>query len=460
MQELTALILPDIQTLLADVPPPPEVQAHLRDLVAELHPADVADLIENLDPEPAANFFSCLQNGSQREVFDYLPESSQLELIERLGPRRMVPVIEAMSSDERADLVKALPEQTVQRLLPLVAQAERNDILRLVKYEEGTAGAVMSSEYASLPADLMVRQALDRLRQVAPNRETIYYVYITDEERRLRGVISLQELILAQPEKRLEELMHANPIHVHVEDPEEDVAQTLAHYDFIAVPVVDDQHRLMGIVTYDDAMDVAESEATEGFHKAGGSLALGDVGPEEAPVSLLFRKRVFWLLILVFGNLFSAAGIAHFEQTIAAYVALVFYLPLLIDSGGNAGSQAATLMVRALATGSVCLRDWGRLLAREFAVSGLLGLAMAMAVASIGAVRSGPQISLIVASSMATIVVIGSIVGMSLPFLLSRLGLDPASASAPLVTSICDALGVLIYLSIAVAVLGAPSPGP
>ena len=213
MQELTALIWPEIDALLREGPSPAS-QAQLRELVVELHPADIADLLEALAAAPAAALFELLDNSQQREVFEFLAEEDQLQLLEQLGLARMAPVIEGMSSDDRADLIKVLPEPTVQRLLPLVAQAERNDIRRLVQYEEGTAGAIMSTEYAALPAELTVDQALAQLRQVAPHRETIYYVYLVDAGRRLLGVLSLQELILARPEQRLAALMHANPIHV------------------------------------------------------------------------------------------------------------------------------------------------------------------------------------------------------------------------------------------------------
>lgn len=452
MQELTALIWPEVENLLSEGPAS-ENRAQLREILDDLHPADIADLLEALDAEPAAALFELLDNGEQREVFEFLEEEDQLQLLEQLGLQRMASVIETMSSDDRADLVKRLPEQTVQRLLPLVAQAERNDIRRLVQYEEGTAGAIMSSEYAALPAELTVEKALAQLRQVAPHRETIYYVYLVDAERRLQGVLSLQELIIAQPHRRLSELMRLNPIYVQVNDDQHEVAQKLSYYDFIALPVLDEQQRMVGIVTYDDAMDVAEAGATEEFQRAGGSFALGEVSPGRAPVWLLYRKRIFWLVVLVFGNLFSGAGLAHFEDTLAANVALVFFLPLLIDSGGNAGAQAATLVVRALATGDLHMRDWSRMLSRELMVALMLGFTMAASIWGIGVLRGGPAIALAVALSMVCIVVIGSLIGMSLPFLLSRLRFDPASASAPLVTSICDVTGVIIYMSIAVYIL-------
>lgn len=206
---------------------------------------------------------------------------------------------------------------------------------------------------------------------------------------------------------------------------------------------------MVGIVTADDAMDVAQDEATEDFHKSGGSLGRVAHSIKDASVGVLYRNRVFWLVLLVFGNVFSGAGIAYFEDLIAANVVLVFFLPLLIDSGGNAGSQAATLMVRALATGDVVLRDWASMLGRELVVAGLLGLTMALAVSTIGFVRGGLSIALVVALTMQVIVIVGSVIGMSLPFLLSRFNADPASASSPLITTIADGAGVVIYFYIA-----------
>lgn len=210
--------------------------------------------------------------------------------------------------------------------------------------------------------------------------------------------------------------------------------------------------KTIAVGAVDDALDAQRRQTTESFHK-GASITntIGDL--RHATLGLLYRKRVLWLVLLVFGNLFSGAGIAAFEETIAAHIALVFFLPLLVDSGGNAGSQSATLMVRGLATGEVTLSDWGRMLGREFGVALLLGCTMAVAVASLGLLRGGPQIALIVASSMVVIVLVGSLIGMSLPFLLSRLKLDPATASGPLITSIADAAGVLVYFGIATQVL-------
>src|SRR5690606_36472267 len=249
--------------------------------------------------------------------------------------------------------------------------------------------------------------------------------------------------------------METNTHAIHVDDDVEDAARKIAHYDVIALPVVDHDGKLVGIITHDDAIDVMEAEATEDFHRVGTVTHL-ESGVGTASVPKLYRARIVWLMLLVFGNIFSGAGIAHFEDTIAAHLALMFFLPILIASGGYAGSQSATLMVRALATGEIGMSDWGRVLGRELVVAVLLGLSMVAAIAIIGVVRGGREIALVIALSMILIVIVGSLIGMVLPFLLSPFNMDPATASTPLVTSIAEATGVLIYFSIANAILVMP----
>lgn len=332
------------------------------------------------------------------------------------------------------------------------AQARRDDLLS-GRYPEGSAGALMTGEYSSLDSCLTACQAIDMLRREAADAETIYQSYVLDEQRNLLGTVSLRELILAVPGQAIEQIMVRKVLCVSTSTRQEDVARLIREQDLLAVPVLDDDGRLVGIVTCDDALDVVVEEATEDFHK--GALITTHIGNlKNATIGLLYRKRVLWLVLLVFGNLFSGAGIAAFEETIAAHIVLVFFLPLLVDSGGNAGAQSATLMVRGLATGEVAMRDWLRMLGRECGVALALGATMALAVASLGALRGGADIALIVASSMLIIVLVGSLIGMSLPFMFTRLKLDPATASGPLVTSIADAAGVLVYFGIASLVLG------
>ena len=313
----------------------------------------------------------------------------------------------------------------------------------------------MTSEYAAIPLGLSATAALTLLRQEAPDAETINLAYVIDENRKLLGAVRLQDIITAPPRAKITDIMEVNTHAIRVSDDEVDAARRIARYDVIALPVIDAQDHLVGIITHDDALDVMEAEATDDFHRVATITNL-DSSVATASVPKLYRARISWLMLLVFGNIFSGAGIAHFEDTIAAHLALMFFLPILIASGGNAGSQSATLMIRALATGDIALADWGKVFARELGVAILLGLSMAAAIAVIGVFRGGKEIALVIALSMILIVIVGSLIGMLLPFILSRLRMDPATASTPLVTSIADATGVLIYFSIASAILTMP----
>lgn len=425
----------------------------VRDQLEDVHPADYAAALTEFSIQDLWILLTALPRAEQAEVFGYLPAEEQVRLAIRVSRRKLSPIIRQMSSDERADLFNRLTEEQRDTLLPALAQAEREDLLRLASYEEGTAGAIMTSDYAILPPELTVREAIEVLRREAPDKETIYSAYVVDKARKLIGVVSLRDLILAPVSMRVDDLMNHDPIWASVEMPQEEVAALIAKYDLLALPIVNELEQMVGIVTYDDAMDVAEEEATEDFHKTA-TIGKLESSVKEAGIGLLYRKRVFWLVVLVFGNIFSGAGIAFYEETISSYLALLFFLPLLIASSGNAGAQSGTLMVRALATGDIKLRDWGYLLGKECLVAGLLGLTMSAAVVGLGFWRGGADIAVVVASTMMLVVLVGSLIGMSLPFLLSRFNLDPATASGPLITSIADVAGVVLYFSIATWYLG------
>ncbi|MBU1621290.1 MAG: magnesium transporter [Gammaproteobacteria bacterium] len=416
--------------------------------LADTHSADLAGALAEFSTEHLWQLLSCFPLSTQADVFSYLPEEQQVDLAHNVSRQDFMPVIRQMSSDERADLFNQLSDAQKQALLPALAQAERDDVLSLSAYSEGTAGAIMSSDYAMLSPDLTAAQAIEVLRNEAPDKETIYLSYVVDQDRTLIGALSLRELILAPTYALVDDVMKHDPIHVKVDTAQEEVATLVAKYDLIAIPVVNAQGQLVGIVTHDDAMDVAAAEATEDFHKTA-TIGKLEGSVKDAKISLLYRKRVVWLVVLVFGNIFSGAGLAAFEQIISEHIALLFFLPLLIASSGNAGAQAGTLMVRALATGDIKLRHWGKMLGKEVLVAGLLGITMALAVYALGYWRGGLDIALVVAATMLIVVLVGSLVGLSLPFLLSRFGMDPATASGPLITSIADVAGVVIYFSIA-----------
>lgn len=416
---------------------------------------DAALVLKEVEPDTAWSLLESLEASKKAAVFTHLAASLQADMARRMSRNELALLFDKMEHDERADLYKRLSDSERQALLPGLAQKERDDIRLLASYEEGTVGSVMTSAYVGLRADQTVTQAIETIRLEAPDIETIYQAYVLNANRYLVGTLSLRDILLADPAARIDEIMIKEVIHCQAQAPSTCAAQQIAHYDLLAVPVVNDAGQMVGIVTHDDALDVTQEENTEDQLKLGGVGRLA-VSLKDASILALYRTRVGWLVLLVFGNIFSGASIAHFEGLIESMVALVFFLPLLIDSGGNAGSQSATLMVRALATGDVIAKDWMRMLGKEMMVALLLGISMAAAVLSIGYLRAGPEIALVVSLTMVIIVIVGSLIGMLLPFILNRLKFDPASASAPLVTTICDGAGVLIYFNIASALLILP----
>ncbi|HPV88158.1 MAG TPA: magnesium transporter, partial [Bacteroidales bacterium] len=297
-----------------------------------------------------------------------------------------------------------------------------------------------------------VEHAFEHIRMYGKDSETLNVIYIVDKQWKLIDDIRIKELILASPEQKVSELMDSRFVALHVMDDQETAVKTFQDYDRVALPVVNNEGILLGIVTIDDIMDVVEEETTEDFHKFG-SFQQSISNPLKERALQLYKNRIVWLFALVFVNIFSGAAISSFESIIQSVVSLVFFLPLLIDSGGNAGSQSATLMIRALATGDVKLSDWYKLIGKELIVSFMLGVTMAAGVAVIASFRA-PEIIAVVAISMVLIVISGSLIGMLLPFIFTKFKLDPATASAPLITSISDIFGVLIYFSIAARFLG------
>ena len=441
-------LLPDVQAALASDP------KRVRDLLGALHPADIADLLVELPDDESSALFQALEGRDKVQSFEHLEPDQQEALLERLGHRIMVEVLDDMSSDDRADLFKHMPEEMRETWLPLLAQAERNDVKRLLEFPEGCAGSVMSTEYASVRPDMTVQQALEHLRRVAPKRETVYTVYVIDEARRLVGTVSLIELIACPPSRRVEDVMRRDPVAVTADTDREDVARTVAKYDFLAIPVVDEDDRLLGIVTHDDVIDVLEAEHAEDVQLAS-AIAPTEVPYTRSSVGLLFRKRIAWLLVLLVAGFLSSTVISAFEASLEAVVALAFFIPVLIDSGGNTGSQSATLVIRALATGDLHARSWLRVLAKELGVGVLLGAALAAAVFVWGTVwPEARQVAPVVGLTMVALVLWANLIGGLMPLLLRKIGVDPAVASAPLITTVVDATGLLLYFSIAAIVLG------
>ncbi len=420
--------------------------------IESAHAVDVAGWLEQMPRSERSRHLLGLVSERRADVFSNMSLDAQTDLTRIIPASDLADIVTRMDADDRADLFNRLLPDEQQQLMSNLAKEDRDDIRRLSAYVEDSAGAIMTSDYAILGETLTAQAAIAELRLQASNKETIYRSYVLDENRRLIGSIRLHELVLAEDSTLIRDIMETNPISVSLNADREDVANIITRYDLLALPVIDTDGVLLGIVTHDDAADAMQAEMTEDFQKISTVLPFSQ-SMRDASISVLYSKRIVWLALLVFGNLFSGAGIAYFEETILSYVSLVFFLPLLIDSSGNAGSQSATLMVRALATGDVAMKDWRDLIARELFIAAALGGTMALVVFPVGILRGGSDIALVVGLTMFLVVIIGSLVGMSLPFLLSRLKFDPATASGPLVTTISDAVGVLIYFSIATFVL-------
>ena len=415
---------------------------------------ELTDLLLELEKIDRVLLFRMLPRPLSSQVFAHLDSEQQTALLKNLTDDETRYLLANLSPDDRTQLFEELPGRATQKLLNLLNAEDLREAQFLLGYPEESVGRLMTPDYVAVRPQWTVSQALDHIRSRGRDSETINVIYITDDNWLLRDALELRRFILADPSWTIEQIMDGIYVCLSAFDDRETAVHMMQRYDLPALPVVDSEGVLVGIVTFDDVMDVAQEEVTEDFHKTAAVTPLKGSYRDIGIVSL-YRKRIGWLLALVLINVFSGAAIAVFEDIIAAAVALVFFLPLLIDSSGNAGSQAATLMVRALAMGDVKLQGWAQLLGKEIIVAATLGLTMALAVWGLGIYRGGPVVGAAVALTMGLVVVVGSTIGAALPFLLSRFQLDPATASAPLITSLSDILGVLIYFSIAAWLLGA-----
>jgi magnesium transporter len=426
-----------------------------RAVLAELRPQQLLELWDELGPEHRATLVAALPPENAAELVSNLPEEEQSELLELLRPREARAVLEELDPDDLADALQALEEsdpEHAEAVKSLLGPEVRAVAEALASYEEEAAGGLMTPEFVSLAASMTVERALEFLRRASPDAETIYYLYVVDAEQRLIGVLSLRELIVASPNTRIGDIMDSDVVRVTTGTDQEEVARIIADYDLSVLPVVDEADRLVGIVTVDDVLDVVELEATEDIHRLGAAPI--DVDYARARPWLLFRKRVPWLVLLVVSMTLTFNVISHFEDILAEVVILAAFIPLLIGTGGNVGAQVATLVVRALATRDLELRDYARILLKEVGTGLMLGGAFGLFIMGyVMLFQPEPRIAMALGITMLLIALTANLVGASLPFLFRRFGIDPALTSSPGITTVMDVVGLLIYFHVVIWVL-------
>ena len=421
----------------------------LRKLLAEYDSIKFADFIENIDDRSEIILFRLLRRAQATKVFSQLAYEKQYDIIKKIShnTHKTSLLLNDMEPDDRTAFFEELPKEITAKLIDILSPKDKEMAIKLLKYPEDSIGRLMTPDYLAVNSNQTVEEVFAYIRKYGRETETLNEIYVIDEEEKLIDDIKIKELILATPSQKISELLDYKFIALNALDDQEKAIPTFKDYDRITLPVLNDKGVILGLVSIDDIMDLVEEESTEDFHKFA-ALSEAISNPMKASVVSLYTKRIVWLVALVFMNIFSGEALSHFETLIASMVSLVFFLPLLIDSGGNAGAQSATLMIRSLATGDVKVSDWYKLIAKEIGVALLLGGTMAIAVGLVGSFRA-PEIAFVVCATMMIVVLAGSLIGLLLPFIFTKLKIDSATASGPLVTSIADIMGVIIYFSIA-----------
>ncbi|HMI55956.1 MAG TPA: magnesium transporter [Gemmatimonadaceae bacterium] len=437
----------------------------LQEALGELRPPDIAEALRELPPDAAAKVMASLPFELTVQVFDE-PELTRhrCAIIQRIDPRKVGPLIEAMSADQQADLFREVPTEDRRRLLATVNESTRASLRKLLQYPPETAGGIMTTEFLSVPSDWTVHRALALIREVGGRKETVYAIYIVEPvDQSLVHVVSLRELLTADREDNVLDVgKRRPPLTVTADIDREEAARLISRYNLLAIPVIDDERRVLGIVTVDDVIDALVEESTEDVQRFGGMEAL-DAPYMEIGFVEMIRKRAGWLCALFLSEMLTATAMQRFQGEIERAAVLAMFIPLVMSSGGNSGSQATSLVIRALALQELKLRDWWRIAIRELptglvlgAILGVIGFARIVLWEHLHIFSYGPHYMLLaiaVGFALVGIVAFGSLAGSMLPFLLKRIGFDPASASAPFVATLVDVTGLVIYFSVAFLVL-------
>lgn len=416
-------------------------------LVAQPVPEIVSEIVE-LEPAARALVFRLLPHAAAVEVFSNLEVDEQDELLQHLSDQETRKLLASLSPDDRTLLFEEMPGEVTQKLFKLLSPEDLAETRALLGYPEESVGRLMTPDYVAIRPSWTIERAIEEIRKEGKDSETVNRVYVVDRQGKLLDSIRLRHLILAEPTDKVKDIMTFDAVSLLAFDDREEAVRQMRDYDVFVLPVVDSDNVLLGIVTFDDVLDVAEEEATEDIHKSSGMKALRKSYRNASPW-MLFSGRVGWLAVLVVAHLFSSGALAANEAKLQASVALAFFVPLLIGTGGNSGSQAATMMVRALVTDDIGLSHWWQAMMKELVVGAMLGVGLAVIAAVLGYYRGGYDIALVVGLSMVAIVLIANLVGVLLPFVLTKLNIDPTVASSPLIATICDVMGLMVYFGIA-----------
>jgi len=432
-----------------DTESPQEIADLLKDRV--LHPAEAADLLADAGAEEVAEVVKVLDEQQTADLVEHLDLEVQRDLVNYIPRGHMAKVIERMAHDARVDLVKELPEEVADSLLPLIARAERLDIARLASYEEGTAGSVMTTEYAVVSLDATVEAAIRELRRQAPGEQTGSEIYVIDADRKLVGSFTLRDLLLSKPDQQIRNVVKTDIVTVNATDDQAKLGEIFSKYEIAAVPVVDDAGRLVGRITADDVIDVVEEEADEDIYRLG--AAGRPIDYLRANILKIARQRLTWLLILVGTGLITSSLLQQFQAELTTAIALAFFLPLLSGSGGNAGSQTTAVIIRGLSTGEIHLSDVWRVVLKEMVVGLVVGSVLGVFAAARALLVPGGlqnlRLGLTVGLAMVGTVTLAKALGALLPIFFQKIRLDPALMSAPFISSIVDILTIITYFTLA-----------
>lgn len=423
--------------------------------LSDMNEVDVAELLDPLDPHTTLLLFRMLPKDLAVEVFSYFSTEQQLGIINSVTDKELEHIIEELFFDDMIDLIEEVPANIVNKILMYAKEEERKLINQFLKYPADSAGSIMTIEYVELRKDMTVGDAMAHIKEIGLNRETVYTCYVTDKNRTLEGFVSLRTLVTSEEDEIIRDIMEDEVINVNTHDDQETVANAFSRYGFLAIPVVDKEHRLTGIITVDDIMDVIEQETTEDFQIMA-AMSPSEDAYLDTGVMALAKHRLPWLLILMISGVFTGRIMGRYEDVLSSVVVLATFIPMLMDTGGNSGSQSSTLIIRGLAVGDIKLSDGWKVLWKEFRISFIVGIALAATNFARLMIfdKVGVSVSLTVSITLLLTVMLSKIVGGILPLIAKRLKLDPAIMAGPLITTIVDGLSLVVYFTLATRLLG------